>query len=161
LPGSPAIDRLPMVSCGVRYDQVFTPRPQGPACDSGAYELKQVKRIIDIKPKAANNTITSTQTRIGVAILSNSSFNAPNAVVRNSLTFGRTGSEASLARTAGGAPACGANDVNGDGRLDLVCNFVVSKTGFVCGDTSGYLKGLTKTGVLFFGKDRIVLSGCS
>lgn len=55
--------------------------------------------------------------------------------------FGRTGDEGSLA-------FCGeiAEDVNADGRLDLVCHFTTQKTGFQSGDTEGILKGQTKGG---------------
>jgi hypothetical protein len=41
LTGSPAIDRIPLNAChinGITTDQRSTKRPQGPACDIGAYE---------------------------------------------------------------------------------------------------------------------------
>ena len=47
LPGSPAVDRIPVANCTdtngnpVTTDQRGVSRPQGPACDVGAYELIQ------------------------------------------------------------------------------------------------------------------------
>jgi len=41
LPGSPAIDKIPLNAChvnGVSTDQRGVRRPQGAACDIGAYE---------------------------------------------------------------------------------------------------------------------------
>jgi hypothetical protein len=38
LPGSPAIDAVPVISCTVTTDQRGVVRPQGAACDIGAYE---------------------------------------------------------------------------------------------------------------------------
>jgi parallel beta-helix repeat protein len=42
LPGSPALDRIPAVDCEVTEDQRGVARPQGPACDVGAFELEVV-----------------------------------------------------------------------------------------------------------------------
>jgi hypothetical protein len=39
LPGSPAINAVPIMSCPITVDQRGVSRPQGPACDSGAYEV--------------------------------------------------------------------------------------------------------------------------
>ena len=42
LPGSPAIDRIPLAFCrpdGITTDQRGVKRPQGTACDIGAYEF--------------------------------------------------------------------------------------------------------------------------
>jgi hypothetical protein len=40
-PGSPAINRIPGDACEVDTDQRGVTRPQGPACDVGAFELEQ------------------------------------------------------------------------------------------------------------------------
>ena len=40
LPGSPAIDHIPAENCEVTTDQRGVARPQGAACDIGAYELE-------------------------------------------------------------------------------------------------------------------------
>ena len=93
---------------------------------------------IDIKPHSFPNSInTKKDGRIPVAILSSSTFDAPSRVDQTSLTFGPTGNEDSLDFCAG------AEDVNGDGFLDLVCHFNTQATGFQKGDTQGILKGLT------------------
>ncbi len=106
---------------------------------------------IDIKPHTSENIINiKSKGKIRVAILSSVTFDAPNEVNKNSLRFGRTGAEASLAR-------CNKHpqDVNGDGLLDLVCHFYTSLTGFQVGDTVGFLKGLTVEGVLIEGSDTV------
>jgi hypothetical protein len=41
LPGSTAINRIPGDACEVDTDQRGVTRPQGPACDVGAFELEQ------------------------------------------------------------------------------------------------------------------------
>jgi hypothetical protein len=66
-----------------------------------------------------------------------------------SLTFGHTGNENSL--TTCDAPT----DVNHDGRLDLVCHFTIKSSGFVMGDTLGYLKGGTLVGNTIHGSDMV------
>ncbi|OGG52876.1 hypothetical protein A2851_04280 [Candidatus Kaiserbacteria bacterium RIFCSPHIGHO2_01_FULL_53_29] len=40
LPGSPAIDAVPLASCTVTTDQRGVARPQGPGCDIGAFEVE-------------------------------------------------------------------------------------------------------------------------
>ena len=111
--------------------------------------LRQV--AIDIKPGSNPNSIKlGSKGTIPVAILSTADFDAPAEVDRTSLTFGRTGDEASLA-------FCGTTlkDVNGDGRLDLVCHFKTQLTGFQGGDTEGILKGETVGGTAIEGRDAV------
>jgi len=108
---------------------------------------------IDIKPSTVENTINiKSGGKIPVAILSSVTFDAPNEVDTSSLTFGRTGTEPSLA-------LCGANaqDVNADGLLDRVCHFFTAQTGFRAGDTQGFLKGLTTDGVPIEGSDTVTI----
>lgn len=115
---------------------------------------------IDIRPEEFPNRI-----RIGggddngprlvhVAILSNSSFDAPNEVDRKSLTFGHSGNEKSLHKQG---KDCWKKDVNKDGLLDLVCNFVIRKTGFQPSDTVGILKGKLLDGTSFEAQDSVVI----
>ncbi len=106
---------------------------------------------IAIRPNRAGNAISlSTTVTVPVAILSSATFDATTQVDRTSLTFGHSGSEHSLA-------SCQNRylDVNGDGRLDLTCNFTVSQTGFQIGDTTGYLQGMTTVGNPFAGSDTV------
>jgi hypothetical protein len=106
---------------------------------------------IDIKPGADPNSIKSkSKGTIPVAILSTADFDAPAEVDRNSPTFGRTGDEQSLAFCKGAD-----DDVNGDGRLDLVCLFTTQATGFQSGDTEGILKGRTVGGTPIEGRDAV------
>jgi hypothetical protein len=108
---------------------------------------------IDIKPSTVDNTINvKSGGKIPVAILSSLTFDAPSEVDTSSLTFGRTGTERSLA-------LCGANaqDVNADGLLDRVCHFYTTQTGFQAGDTLGFLKGLTTDGVPIEGSDTVTI----
>jgi Bacterial pre-peptidase C-terminal domain. len=109
----------------------------------------QVQQInIEIKP--GNDGLAPINPRsngkIPVALLSSTGFDAMN-VDPQSLSFGATGAEASLSH-------CGRNgeDVNGDGRLDLVCHFENQKAGFAKGDLEGILQGRMKYGTRFEGR---------
>ena len=104
---------------------------------------------IDIEPGSSQNPINlRNRGTIPVAILSSATFDAPHNVAVNSVTFGRTGAELSLAY-------CNSEDVDGNGLLDLVCHFYAQKTRFQAGDTKGVLKGLTVAGQLIRGVDSI------
>jgi hypothetical protein len=110
-----------------------------------------IELAIDIRPNIAINTISrTTGTVVPVAILSSATFNALTAVNRTSLTFGRVGTEASLI----GCNARG-QDVNADGRLDLVCQFNGTLGGFLIGDTLGVLRGLTTGGAPIHATDSV------
>jgi hypothetical protein len=78
---------------------------------------------------------------VPVAILGTPDFDATTAVDRTSLTFGRTGDEASFSHCA-----LVQSDLNGDGSVDLLCYFHQQATGFVPGDTQGVLRGATTEG---------------
>ena len=117
---------------------------------------------IDIKPGDASNTIQiRTPGRVGVAILSDASFDAPAMVVQRSLTFGRIGPEGSLVYRPDALdprfqfPVCSTADVDGDGREDLVCQFDSQQTGFQITDTFGVLRGETKSGITIKGTDSV------
>jgi dienelactone hydrolase len=100
---------------------------------------------IDVRPGSATNPINvSSQGAVPVAVLSTARYDAVTRTDPSSLTFGRTGNEASLARKDG-APQCSTSDVNGDGRADLVCQFRTSELGYtgVEGTTKAVLKGRT------------------
>jgi hypothetical protein len=108
---------------------------------------------IDIRPRLAINPISrTTGTTVPVAILSSANFNALTAVNRTSLTFGHTGTEASLihCNTLG-------QDVNADGRMDLVCQFNGTLGGFQMGDSTGYLTGTTLQGGAINGSDSVLI----
>lgn len=109
----------------------------------------QVQQInIEIKP--GNDGLAPINPRsngkIPVALLSSTGFEAMN-VDTESLTFGATGAEKSLSH-------CGRSgeDVNGDGRLDLVCHFENQKAGFTKGDLEGIVQGKMRYGTRFEGR---------
>ncbi len=114
--------------------------------------LQTVAVEIMIKPTAAPPVPINPKAKgkIPVAILSTPTFNALTQVAPSSLTFGHTGTEASLA-------FCGAGgeDVNGDGLLDLVCHFNSQQTGLVAGDTLAILEGTTVAGIKLTGSEAI------
>jgi len=114
--------------------------------------LKELRLVtIDIKPGENPATInTLSEGKLPLAILSSRAFSAPDMVDIASLTFGATGRERSLA-------FCNPNgeDINGDGRLDLVCHFNTSDTGLKPGDTQAVLKGRTVQNGLVEGSDRV------
>jgi hypothetical protein len=51
-------------------------------------------------------------------------------------------------------------DVNGDGRLDMILQFSVQDTGIQCGMTSASLTGKTVSGQPIKGSDSINTVGC-
>ena len=160
LPTSPAVDAVPTsptdyctVTTALATDQRGVARPSGSACDIGAFELVQTMTVsIDIKPGDGPATINSkSKGKIPVAILSSPTFDAVKQIDQTSLTFGRTGSEKSLAFCSG------PQDVNGDGLLDLVCYFDTSLTRFQGGDSKGVLGGKILGGSSILGTNAVVI----
>ena len=109
---------------------------------------------IDIKPGSDTNPInTESQGKIPVAILSASDFDAPSMVDKTSLTFGGTGDEESLAFCNNDA-----EDINGDGLLDLVCHFYTQLVHFnVLHTRYATLKGNTLDGTPIQGQDNVTI----
>jgi hypothetical protein len=104
---------------------------------------------IDIKPGETPNSVNPRNRGvIPVGILSTAAFSAPAMIRTNSLTFGRTGDEPSLA-------FCASQDLNGDGRTDLICHFETEKTDFRSGVTKGVLRGKTTSNINIQGEDSI------
>jgi hypothetical protein len=111
---------------------------------------------IDIKPGSFPNSINpKSRGKIPVAILSTADFDAPSDVDWDSLTFGPTGDEESLAFCSPSP-----EDVDGDGLYDLVCHFYTQETGFQCGNTEGILKGHTVGDVQIEGSDSVRVVPC-
>jgi hypothetical protein len=105
---------------------------------------------IDVMPGNPINKISSKLRILTVAILSSNDFNAPVDVKRSSLTFGKTGNEASLLFCFQKSV-----DVNHDGKPDLLCLFDMTKTGLAVGDTQAVLRGSTQSGTPFEGRDTV------
>lgn len=107
--------------------------------------VKQVPIII----KPGNNNVAPVNPRshgkIPVAILSEPGFD-PMTINTSTLTFGSSGYEASLSK-------CNPEgvDLNGDGRLDLLCHFSTEKAGFKLTDAEGTVRGETNDGMRFKG----------
>jgi hypothetical protein len=103
---------------------------------------------IEIKPGSGDRAPVNPRSKgnIPVALLSSGEFNALEVNMK-SLSFGATGDEKSLTR-------CGKDgeDVNSDGRLDLVCHFENQLTNFAPGDLEGIVKGTTGDGRAFEGR---------
>ena len=89
---------------------------------------------------------------IPVAILTTNTFDT-TAVDAATIRFGKTGKEALPVRVA-------VEDVNGDGRQDLLLNFNTQNTGIQCGDTSASLTGQIFSGQEIEGSDAITTVGC-
>ncbi len=117
-----------------------------------AGEPETMEIAIDIKKDRIN---PKSNGKIQVAILSTNEFNAPEMVDINSLTFGRSGGEESLA-------SCDPKpkDENKDGLKDLICKFHIQNTGFQCGDTVGTLKGKTVQDTPIGGSDSVNIAPC-
>jgi len=88
---------------------------------------------------------------IAVAILSSPTFDPLTMVDRTSLTFGRTGSEPSLAFCYDSSQ----DDEPRVGMHALICQFSIQKAGFLPADSIGVLKGKTVTGTYIRGTDSI------
>jgi hypothetical protein len=146
--------RLVAVSMFDRAGNYVTAFPPEFAAKGIATELVVGRPIvtvsIDIKPGSSTNPINAkARGTIPVAILSGAEFNAAD-LDPVSLTFGRTGLEASVVK-------CDASldDVDGDGRLDRICHFDTQTAGFRAGDTQGFLRGRTIRGDEIRGADAV------
>jgi len=118
-----------------------TPPPPPPQADT-----QQIS--IDIEPGRRKVALIDPKSRhaIPVALLSSKDFDA-TTVDPQSLTFGRSGDEASL-------KGCMARhvDLNHDGKPDMVCNFANDMADFEMSDREGVVKGRTRDGVEFEGR---------
>jgi hypothetical protein len=108
---------------------------------------------IDIKPGSFPNSINpKSKGVIPAAILTTDTFDA-TTVDSLSVEFGPNG-----AIEAHGKGHI--EDVNGDGKNDLMLHFRTQATGIQCGDTSASLTGQTFNGEEIEGTDAIVTVGC-
>ena len=106
---------------------------------------------IEIKPGSGDHAPVNPKARgvVPVALLGSAEFDAL-AVDPDSLTFGATGNESSLRRCH-----MAGEDVNGDGRPDVVCQFENQDARFTPGDLEGVLRGKTGAGRAFEGRGPI------
>jgi uncharacterized repeat protein (TIGR01451 family) len=86
-PNSPALEQVPTSACTVADDQRFVSRPQGLACDIGAFELEganlSVRKVANPSPALAFQTITYT-----VTITNAGPYAANSVVLSDALTGG-------------------------------------------------------------------------
>jgi hypothetical protein len=113
--------------------------------------------LIDIKPGSSTNPINlGSGGLVPVAILSTDSFDA-TTVDPSSVCFGDA--EEPAQRDCTEAHGKGhVEDVNGDGRADLLLHFEVGEAGIDFGDTTGVLTGETRDGISIEGSDTIKTS---
>ena len=108
---------------------------------------------IDVKPGDASNSINPrSKGVIPVAILTLGTFDALN-VDWTTIRFGRSGTEAAPLRHT-------FEDVNADGKVDMVLHFPTKESGIVCGDVAAHLIGKTFDGNHLEGSDIIRTVGC-
>jgi uncharacterized delta-60 repeat protein len=113
---------------------------------------------IDVVPYSSDNVVALTaRGRVAVAVLSTPAIDAPFDVVAESLTFGARGDEASPVLRKDGRAACRAEEVSGDGRPDLVCDFLVKLTGLDTGTDTARLLGRTTAGRRIGASDRVLV----
>jgi hypothetical protein len=143
------IDEVEVFNRALSDSEVAALYAAGPAgkCKTSAIEV-----TIDIKPGSYPNSINlGASGVIPVAILSSTTFNAPQLVNTDSLTLA-----GAKVRVVGKSakPLCSASDVNGDGRADLVCHFENEMSATV-GDATAQLEGATLSGESIHGEDSI------
>jgi CSLREA domain-containing protein len=158
IPGSPAID-AGSVSCPPPgADQRGVARPQGAACDIGAFELEQATTIlvaIDIKPDSdANPIYPRSRGVLPVAILSSESFDVEDVDV-TTLAFGPDAAAPAHDLTEPGVLEDHLRDVNADGSIDLVPHYRSRETGITSDDLEACMSGALADGMPFEGCDSI------
>lgn len=116
--------------------------------ESTEEEVAEVQYIA-IRIKPGNNNVApmnpKSRGRIPVAILGGPDFNPLN-IDRQSLTFGSSGDENSLAKCNWKGA-----DLNNDGRVDLICHFNNHMAGFKPTDLEATLRGRINGGMEFEG----------
>lgn len=111
---------------------------------------------IDVKPRSLPSTVNLSKDGVlPFAVLSTTDLDALTVVDRTSLRLGRTGTEQSVISCA-----TEGEDVNDDGRLDLICRADTEATGITCDTTVLLLTGRLTDGTRLNGEDGIKIVGC-
>ena len=111
-------------------------------------EYEPIPLVIDIKPGDSKNELNRVANgKLPVAILSTATFNA-TLIDATSVLFGRTGGEATPIKTS-------LQDVNTDGKMDMVLHFNVQDTELIGDDTEAFLTARTTTRIPARGRDSI------
>jgi hypothetical protein len=107
---------------------------------------------IDIKPDDTTNSVNLTSSGVvPVAILSNAGFDATQV---DPSTVTLAGAQVKLI-ARGTQYSCGPQDVNQDGRLDLLCHISTNQMSIEAGVSSAVLEAKTLTGQVVRGEDSI------
>jgi len=148
LVGSPAIDAAG-TPCPAT-DQRGVSRPRGAACDIGAFEFG-IDVAIDVRPGSTDNTVSL---KIGgllpVAVLSSATVDASLVNIATARI-----NNVGAAKRTNGTYLSSLEDVNADGRVDLVLFFEVSKLGLTLQTTSLTLRATLTDGRQIQGTDAI------
>ena len=114
----------------------------------------KLRGIIDIKPGDEPTTIDpKSRGMLPVALLSSRDVDA-TTIDAAGVRFGATGQEATAVRSM-------REDVNRDGKVDVMFLFRMQETGIGCGHTSASLTGTTTKGVAVEASEAFTTSGCS
>ena len=111
--------------------------------------------MLDVVPGDSSNSFKRTA-KFNVAILSTATLNAQQINV-TTIRFGKLGTENSLVRNNQGTPSFFYQDVNGDGRLDLVVKIDGAKTGLAVGDTLAKFTGFMTNGRQLLGSSPVIV----
>lgn len=110
--------------------------------------------VLDVKPDSFPNAVNPrSKGVIPAAIPTTDSFDA-TTVDPITVRFGATGTETAALHWS-------LEDVNRDGRLDLVLQFKTQDTGITCGTTFASITGKTFSGQEVRGTDSVKVAGCS
>jgi hypothetical protein len=124
-------------------------------CMGVASKARQpIKVTIDVKPgdQPTSLEVNRAGGMVPIAVLSTAAFDA-STIDPASITAGPTGTEATPVRSM-------FEDIDKDGRTDLISHVRLGDLGLKCGDTAILLKATTKTGAAVEGAEKIVLEGC-
>ncbi|UCF41623.1 MAG: hypothetical protein JSW43_04655, partial [Gemmatimonadota bacterium] len=157
LPGSPAIDAGSPGCPPPDTDQRGVARPQGAACDIGAFELELeiIPVEIDIRPGSDGNPINpANRGVIPVAILGSDTFDV-ESVDGQTLAFARAGAAPRHDLSDPETFEDHLQDVNDDGLMDLVSHYRTLDTGITSGDSEACPSSETLDGLPCEGCDAI------
>ena len=124
-------------------------------CVGIALEARQpIKVTIDVKP--GDNPTSLEPHRDGglvpIAVMSTAAFDAAT-IDTASITAGPTGTEATPVRSM-------VEDIDKDGRADLITHVRLRDLALKCGDTVVQLRAMTKSGAAVEGEEKVILEGC-
>ena len=123
-------------------------------CTGEWTSAQQAMRVsIDVKPGDTPTTIEpGRQGMIPIAILSTAQFDA-STVDASTIRIGPTGTEATIFRS-------NMDDVDRDGKIDMLLLVRVQEMAIKCGNTTIILKAKTKAGRQIEGSEVVKLEGC-